>query len=201
MAEIATWPHLKTAEDGRQYIQDRVKEGVDYIKLMHESGTVLGQQFAMPSIELQKAVIDEAHNHSLRVVAHATCYQDTLDILEAGVDGLTHCFIDKQVDNKLIAAYKKNGAHLNPTLATMGSGTAEGKAVQERYAHDPRLKGLIGEDARERMCHCMGFMNAAGTSQKNAFETVRRLKEEGVDILWYVDPFRRSHCDQTLTGV
>lgn len=27
--EIATWPKLKTPEDGRQYVQDRLKEGVD----------------------------------------------------------------------------------------------------------------------------------------------------------------------------
>lgn len=186
MAEIATWPKLKTAEDGRQYVQDRVKERVDYIKLMHESGEVLGQRFAMPSLELQKAVTDEAHKHNLRVVAHATSYKDTLDILSVGIDGLTHCFIDKPVDEKLIAAYKKNDAHLNPTLATMGSGTTEGKAMQERFAHDPRMKKLIGEAERERMCQCMGFMKAAGASQKNAFETVKRLKAEGVEILWSV---------------
>lgn len=186
MAEIATWPKLKTPEDGRQYIADRMKEGVDYIKLMHESGTVMGQDFALPSLELQKAIIDEAHNNNLSVVAHATCYKDTLDMLEAGVDGLTHCFLDKVVDHKMIAAYKKNGAHLNPTLATMGSGTAEGKAMQERFAHDARAKRLISNDASERMCHCMGFFKSANASQKNAFENVRRLQAEGVDILWYV---------------
>lgn len=189
MAEIATWPQLVTPEDGRQYVHDRLKQNVDYIKLMHESGTVLGQQFAMPSLELQKAVIDEAHKHNLRVVAHATCYKDTMEMLEAGVDGLTHCFIDKHVDDALIAAYKKNGAHLNPTLATMGSGTTEGKALQERFAHDPRVRKLIADDAKERMCHCMGFMNSAGASQRKAFDTVRRLKEEGVDVLWYVNAY------------
>lgn len=186
MAEIATWPKLKTPEDGQRYVQDRVAEEVDYIKLMHESGAVMGQEFAMPSIELQKAVIDEAHKHNLTVVAHATCYQDTLDILEAGVDGLTHCFVDTVADDKIVAAYKKNNAHLNPTLATMGSGTTEGKAMQERFAHDPRAARLIGQEESERMCQCMGFMKAAGATQTNAFETVRRLKAEGVEILWYV---------------
>lgn len=32
-AEIATWPKLKTPEDGRKYVRDRVEEGVDYIKV------------------------------------------------------------------------------------------------------------------------------------------------------------------------
>lgn len=185
MAEIASWPKLQTPDDGRQYVHARVAEGVDYIKLMHESGHAMGQQFPMPSIALQKAIIDEAHAHNLRVVAHATCYADTLAVLEAGVDGLTHCFVDDHpVDDRLIAAYKRNGAHLNPTLATMGSGTAEGKAVQERFAHDPRAKDLLGEEAKARMCQCMAFMNAAGASQGNAFETVKTLKAAGVEILW-----------------
>lgn len=157
---------------------------------MHESGAVMGQQFAMPSLELQQAVIEEAHQHGLRVVAHATCYQDTLDILLAGADGLTHCFIDREVDDALIAAYKTNGAHLNPTLATMGSLTAEGKAMQERFAHDPRTRRLIAEDARERMCMCMAMANKAGASQSNAFANVRKLKAEGIDILWYVGESR-----------
>lgn len=186
MAEIATWPKLVTPEDGRAYIAARLAEGVDYIKLMHESGAVLGQQFSMPSLELQKAVTDEAHAHNLRVVAHATSYKDTLDILSVGIDGLTHCFIDGLVDDAMVAAYKKNGAHLNPTLATMGSGTAEGQALQERFAHDPRVKGLLGEEEKARMCRCMGFMKGEGASQRNAFENVRRLKKEGVEILWYV---------------
>jgi alpha-D-ribose 1-methylphosphonate 5-triphosphate diphosphatase PhnM len=33
-AEMATWPKLVSPEDGRKYVQDRLKENVDYIKLM-----------------------------------------------------------------------------------------------------------------------------------------------------------------------
>lgn len=34
--EVATWPKLTEPDDAKRYIQDRLKEGVDYIKLMHE---------------------------------------------------------------------------------------------------------------------------------------------------------------------
>jgi hypothetical protein len=33
-AEMATWPKLVSPEDGRKYVQNRLKENVDYIKLM-----------------------------------------------------------------------------------------------------------------------------------------------------------------------
>ena len=184
LAEIDTWPKLVTPEDGRRYVQDRLKEGVDYIKLMHESGKAMGAQFNKPSIELQKAVIDEAHKNGLLCVAHATCKSDTLEILEAGVDGLTHCFIDEGPDHAVIAAYKENNAHCNPTLSTMGSGTTEGQKLQEQYAHDPRIQHLVGEQQRQAMCMCMAFSKGTGATWENAFETVKMLKAAGIDILW-----------------
>jgi imidazolonepropionase-like amidohydrolase len=87
-AELDHYPKLDTLESGRKYVQDRVKEGVDYIKLMHESGTVMGQNYKKPTRELQTAVIEEAHKNGLKAVAHATCLADTLEILECGADGL-----------------------------------------------------------------------------------------------------------------
>lgn len=183
--EIATWPKLTTPESGRQYVRDRVAEGVDYIKLMHESGAFMAAEFAKPSLDLQKAVIEEAHQHGLMTVAHATCLEDTVEILEAGVDGLTHMFVDRVADQRVVDAYKRRGAHCNPTLACMGSSTTEGQALQEKFAHDPRVRHLLGEAERDRMCMCMGFAKGRG-KVSNAYESVKVLKKAGVPIVMYV---------------
>ncbi|EMC93696.1 hypothetical protein BAUCODRAFT_75717 [Baudoinia panamericana UAMH 10762] len=180
--EIATWPKLTTPDSGRQYVRDRLKDKVDYIKLMHESGTILGHTFNKPSLELQKAIIEEAHKHGLITVAHCTCLADTLEILSCGIDGLAHTFVDKPPTQELIEAYKKNGAHCCPTLACMASATTQGQTLQEKYAHDPRVQNLIGEEERGRMCMCMSFAKETGT-QENAFESVRQLKKAGVPII------------------
>lgn len=177
---------MVTAEDGRNYVRQRVKEGVDYIKLMHESGTVMNMGLSKPALELQRAIIDEAHQHGLLVVAHATCLADTLEILECGVDGLTHTFIDQPPTKELIDAYKKNDAHCNPTLAAMASGTLEGKTAQEKFAHDPRVRDLLGQTQRDRMCMCMAFARDTTATVQNGYETVRQLKKAGVPILVYV---------------
>lgn len=121
---------------------------------------MMGKTFNMPSLELQTAIVDEAHKHGLRVVAHATSLQDTLDILSCGVDGLTHTFIDQPPTQELIDAYKKNNAHCNPTLATMASATTEGKPLQEKFAHDPRVARLLGQAERERMCKYLSIRGA-----------------------------------------
>ncbi|KAK5107763.1 hypothetical protein LTR62_000687 [Meristemomyces frigidus] len=181
-AEMATWPRLTTPESGRQYVRDRVAEGVDYIKLMHESGKLLGQTFNKPSLELQTAIIDEAHQHGLKAVAHATCLSDTLEILQCGADGLTHCALDALVTDDVIAAYKRNNAHCNPTLAAMGSLTTEGAALQAKLAHDPRAQALMDDEARGRMCACMAVGKDTGKIQ-HAYDSVKSLKAAGVPIL------------------
>lgn len=179
---MATWPKLVTPEDGRQYVQDRLKEDVDYIKLMHESGSLIGSTLHMPSLELQKAVIDEAHKAGLRTVAHSTSLEDTIAILEAGVDGLAHTIVDQPPNERFIAAYKKNNAHCNPTLCALGSATTQGQKTQEAFAHDSRIAHLLGEQERHRMCQCMGF--AQHHQIENAYESVRQLKKAGITILW-----------------
>lgn len=64
--EFALWPKLEKPEDAKGYVEDRVKEGVDYIKLMHESGLLMGQHFNMPSVDLQRAVIEHEIKAGLR---------------------------------------------------------------------------------------------------------------------------------------
>ena len=181
--EFALWPKLEKPEDAKGYVEDRVKEGVDYIKLMHESVLLMGQQFNIPSIELQKAVIEQAHKNGLITVAHALSRQDTIDILDAGVDGLTHQFCDQPPSQQVIDAYKRNNAHLNPTLAALGSLTKEGKENQARFAHDPRIQHLLPEEARHRVCACMSMCKVEGATVEYAYETVRQLKAAGIDIV------------------
>lgn len=60
---MASWPKLKDPADAEPYVRQNIEDGADYIKLMHESGGSMGATFAMPSLELQSALIDAAHAH------------------------------------------------------------------------------------------------------------------------------------------
>ena len=117
----------------------------------------------------------------------ATCLQDTIEILEAGVDGTTHTFSDQPPNERLIAAYKMNNAHCNPTLAAIGSLTTEGLEMQEKYAADPRVSVLLTDPSKESMHQCMGFSkDVDGVTVENAYESVRQLSKAGIEIVWYV---------------
>lgn len=186
LAEIAKWPKLTNRDSVIEYLEWTTKEmQPDYIKLMHESGTLMGRKLDYPTVELQRIIIEEAKKRGFLTVAHATSLQDTLDVLEAGVNGLTHTFCDLPPTQEVVDAYKKNNAWLNPTLAAMGSLTTEGKELQHQFAHDPRVKGLIDDDRVGNMCQCMAFAVEHGKVEY-AYESVRMMRAAGIDILWYV---------------
>ena len=153
---------------------------------MHESGASMGADFPKPTVELQAAVISATHAAGKVAVAHALALADTIEVLSAGVDGMTHTFYDAAHTPELVAAYKKNGAWVNPTLAALGSLTTEGKQYAEKFAHDERVQAMIGEAERERLCMCMNFKTAASKIQY-AYDTVKALKAEGVPVIVYVD--------------
>jgi len=156
---------------------------VDYIKLMHESGKAMGVHFAKPSVALQAAVIAAARRYNKPVVAHALSLDDHLEVLRAGVNGLTHAFYDQPPTADVVAAYTKANAWLNPTLAAVGSLTTEGQAIAERYAHDPRVQDKVDGLGRSNLCRCMDF-HGEDSRWEYAIQLVVELKKAGIDIIW-----------------
>ncbi|KAF1950480.1 hypothetical protein CC80DRAFT_455626 [Byssothecium circinans] len=183
LAEIAKWPKLSNRENVIEYLDWNKKEmQPDYIKLMHESGASMGMQLSKPTVSLQKIIVEEAKKRGFLTVAHALSLNDTLEVLDAGVNGLTHTMCDQPPTQDLVDAYKRNNAWLNPTLNAIGSLTTEGKELQHRFAHDPRVQGLIEGDEIENLCNCMGFAKE-NAKVEYAYESVRMLREAGIDIV------------------
>ena len=164
-----------------------IKDGADYIKLFQESGKALGENFPHPSTSLQASLVAAAHKHHLLAVAHAMSLDDTIAVLEAGVDGLTHTIFDQAPSPALIAAYKKNNAFVIPTLAAINSLTGEGQKLAEDFAMDKRIAAILDSNEKKRMCGCLHV--AAETSKVGyAYESIRQLKAAGIDIVWLVCP-------------
>ncbi|KAI2466924.1 hypothetical protein F4781DRAFT_332340 [Annulohypoxylon bovei var. microspora] len=182
LARVATWPDLKSRADVEGFIRDRVAEKADYIKLMHEDGNGLSVKPNLPSLELQKAIIDIAHQSGFLTVAHATSLQGTIDILRLGIDGLAHTFCDRPPTQELIDAYLANNAHCNPTLVAIGSLTTEGQKEQEQYARDPRASKFLSAQGKHNLCSCMALCNDDSRAQY-AYQSVRELKTAGIDII------------------
>jgi imidazolonepropionase-like amidohydrolase len=87
----------------RADVQELAAKKVDMIKIWVDdrNGTV---EKLKPN--LYRAIIDEAHKHNIRVLAHIVDLADVKDLLRAGVDGFAHMIRDKDVDDELFALLK-----------------------------------------------------------------------------------------------
>jgi imidazolonepropionase-like amidohydrolase len=97
-------------------VRQDIKYGADLIKFM-ASGGVLSKgdnpQASQYSQEEMKAIVEEAHRLGRKVAAHAHGAQAILWASNAGVDSIEH---GSYIDDAAIAAMKKNGTYLVPTL-------------------------------------------------------------------------------------
>ena len=106
--------------DGIENVQHRVREvikyGADVIKICATGGVMSkgddpnSSQF---TLEEMKAIVAEAHRLGRKVAAHAHGAEGARWASEAGVDSVEHGHL---MDDAAIAALKKNGTYLVPTL-------------------------------------------------------------------------------------
>jgi imidazolonepropionase-like amidohydrolase len=95
---------VTTEPDARDKVRELAAHKPDLIKIWVDdrNGTV-------PKLtpNLYRAIIDEAHKHGLRVMAHIAALDDAKDLLRAGIDGFGHCVRDRDVDAELLAMLKE----------------------------------------------------------------------------------------------
>lgn len=72
--------------------------------------------FKKTPIEISKAIIDVAHKHGIKVVAHVYYLNDAKQLVAAGLDAFGHSVRDRAVDDELIQLIKKHGTWVIPTL-------------------------------------------------------------------------------------
>ncbi len=115
LRELAKFPEvvvrgITNDADARQGAREVAAKNVSFIKVWvtDRGGT---QKKTTP--EAYRALIDEAHKHNIRVLAHATdTLADAKDLLRAGLDGSIHGVID--ADEEYAALMKKNDGFITP---------------------------------------------------------------------------------------
>ena len=95
---------VTTAAEARTAVQENAKRKIDIVKIWVDDrmGTV-----KKLSPELYGAVIDEAHKHQMRVIAHIYTLDDAKGTLRAGLDAFAHGVRDKDLDEEFMALVKQ----------------------------------------------------------------------------------------------
>jgi imidazolonepropionase-like amidohydrolase len=95
---------VTTEGEARKFVQELAARHVDIVKVWVDDRNHTVPKLTPP---LYRAIIDEAHKHQLRVVAHIFELDDAKDLLRAGIDGFAHLPRDRVADDELIALVKQ----------------------------------------------------------------------------------------------
>ena len=137
-SEAPYW--VDTPDEARAAVQELAAANVDFVKIWVDDR---GGQYEKLTPELYGAVIEEAHEHGLRVTAHIFSLEDAKGLLEAGVDSFAHSVRDMDVDDEFVAMVQERpNVVLIPNLGARGayedmswlSGTLSGEALEAAQA-------------------------------------------------------------------
>lgn len=175
-----TIPTLSSPADAQAWVDARVAEGSDYIKIVVDDASAYGAHRPTLDKETLKAVIDAAHKRGKLAVVHIGKQSDAHEAIEAGADGLAHLFADSAPQPDFAPLVASHHAFVVPTLSVLESvsGTASGVTLTTDLHLAPFL---TGDDTASLNRSFPKF--ATALNEKYAEETVVQLNSAHVQIL------------------
>jgi imidazolonepropionase-like amidohydrolase len=145
-------PTITAPEQAQSFVDARIAEGSDYIKIIHDDGSTWAwttKRVPMLENATMRALIEAAHKRGKLAVVHVLSEQQARDAISAGADGLAHMFVGETVGPDFGRFVSDHHAFVIPTLTTVYPicGKSEGLATLA----DPNLGPSIGEGWRRSM--------------------------------------------------
>jgi imidazolonepropionase-like amidohydrolase len=174
-----TVPTLTKPEEAQAWVDSRIAEGSDYIKIISENAKLYGREIPTLDKATIAALVQAAHRRGKLAVVHISTEEAAQEALETGADGLVHIFTDREPEPGFIALAVKHKAFVTPTLTVVESttGVASGRTLTD----DPRLSPYLTAD--EVLNLRKQFPKHGEQRFQNALDAVRQLKAAGVPIL------------------
>ncbi len=114
-------PLAETPQAADAWVEARMKEGSDYIKIVVEDGSSFGGNLPTLDQDMVTAMIRAAHARDMLAVVHVSTLSGARMAIEAGADGLVHLFADKAVDREFAELARDAGVWIVPTTTVLGS--------------------------------------------------------------------------------
>lgn len=178
-------PTLTSAAEAQSFVDARIAEGSDYIKIIYDDGSAYGLSIPTLTKEELAAVIAAAHKRSKMAVVHIGSQDGARDAIAAGADGLAHIFEDEPPSPDFVALVKQHHAFVIATLTVNES--VSGKASGESLVADPRLSPYIDEQTAANLKKAFPHGAKSKTNFSYALAAVRELHAAGVPILAATD--------------
>lgn len=114
-------PTITAPDQARAFVDARIAEGSDYIKIVFDDGSALAHPTPTLSAETLKALITAAHAQGRRAVVHVSSLREATTAVEAGADGLAHVFFDAPPTPEFVRLAARNHIFITDTLAVLFS--------------------------------------------------------------------------------
>ncbi len=172
-------PTLTTPEEADDFVQARVDEGSDYLKIIRTDAS--SSRFRTLDFPTIRALIDAAHARDLLAVVHVGTEADARAAVESGADGIVHVFYDQSASAEAVELIRQHGAFVTPTLTVLES--ASGSLGGAELAADDRLAPYLS--ANERSGLETGFPAGvfSASALDNGMASVAALHQAGVRLL------------------
>jgi imidazolonepropionase-like amidohydrolase len=178
-----SFPTVDDPADAQAFVDARIAEGSDYIKIIYDDLSSIGRHQPMLDKRTLKAVVDAAHARGKLAVVHILSEWQAKDAIEAGADGLAHLFTGATVSPDLATLAASHHVFVTPTLTVLFSDC--GQPSGPRIANDSLLRPYIRPGMRKQAA--MAFPPTKGSRCEGTKEAVRQLVRAGVPVLTGTD--------------
>jgi len=178
-------PTLTKPSEAPSFVDARVRQGSDYIKIMYTAGVDMGPRFRpRPTLtkETVAAVVAAAHEHHRLAIVHIGSLEGARDVIDAGADGLAHLFHGPSSPGDFGEFVEAHHAFVIPTLSVLQSSCGP-EAAGAPLVSDPDLAPFLDGDTRARLRETFPVARTGFVSCRGAMEAVRQLAAAGVRIL------------------
>ena len=112
-------PTLTSAECAQAFVDARIAEGSDYIKIVYDDGRTYGLSLPTLTPEMLRATVAAAHARGKLALVHIGDLAGARAAIDAGADGLAHLFVDRDPDAEFGAFVASHKAFVVPTLTVL----------------------------------------------------------------------------------
>jgi imidazolonepropionase-like amidohydrolase len=173
-------PTLSKPEDAVPFVEARIAEGSDFIKIILDDGSAYGMSRPTLDPATVSAVIDAAHRNERLAVIHAATLDQCKQAIEAGVDGLAHLFFNRASDPEFGRLAAAKNTFVIPTLSVLEamSGISEAHVL----ADVPTMADYLKPDDIQSLKMTFPFTTSKA-AYSAAEKALRQLREQKVRIL------------------
>jgi imidazolonepropionase-like amidohydrolase len=149
---------LADEDQARMTAQRLASRGIRWIKIWVDDRNGSQPKLA-PNV--YRALIDEAHKHGVKVIAHQQNVADTKALARAGIDGFLHGRLGPDVDEEVVALLKTRNVWMVPNLGL-------GELRRHRVFEDRFLTDAIAPSVTRRLSEAFAARNVAAATEAAA---------------------------------